>query len=214
MAKDHPFTIVAFGDSITQAVEVPEADRWPALVGGRLAERFAQLKPVVVNAGVGGNTSREGLARMERDVLAHSPEIVLVEFGGNDSTYEPARSVSLDEFKANLAAMKARLDACNGAEMIVLPFPPVVDRDVFTRDHEKYKPAGGPDRYIEAYRAAARDFSRTHKLALADIDPPLRADMAANFLPDGVHMTAAGNRAIAQTVLPVLEARVAAYLNS
>lgn len=210
VAQESPFTIVAFGDSITQAVEVPEAERWPAVVGRRLAEQFGRIKPVVVNAGVGGHTSREGLTRMERDVLAHVPRIVLVEFGGNDTTDDAARFVPLAEFVANLTAMKARLDALPHTEMIMVTFPPVVDRDVFSRDMEHYKAAGGPDRYIEAYRETTRAFARAHGLSLADIGQTLRNNLAANILPDGVHMTTTGNQVIAETVLPLLVSRLAA----
>ena len=96
-------TIVAFGDSITQAKEVAPEKRWPELLRAALQARMPGRGFAVVNAGVGGNTSREGLARIERDVLAHRPDWVLVEFGGNDATHDPARHVPPDEFAANMA---------------------------------------------------------------------------------------------------------------
>jgi lysophospholipase L1-like esterase len=76
-------TVICFGDSITQAsTEMPEADRWPILLEALLKERLAPRPVAVVNAGVGGNTSREGLVRMDQAVLARRPNLVLVQFGG------------------------------------------------------------------------------------------------------------------------------------
>ena len=104
--------IMAFGDSITAAKEMnDEMERWPVMLQAALRERFPEALVTVLNAGVGGNTSREGLARMDRDVISHNPDCVLAEFGGNDAIPQASRHVPLDEFLANLSAMKAKIDA-------------------------------------------------------------------------------------------------------
>ncbi len=69
-------TIVAFGDSITFGVGVPESRSYPST----LAER---LDVEVINAGIPGDTSSDGLARLA-EVLEYDPWLVIVEFGGND----------------------------------------------------------------------------------------------------------------------------------
>lgn len=56
----------------------------------------------MINSGVGGNTSREALDRIGKDVLVYRPDLVMVEFGGNDATPDPNREVSPDEFEENL----------------------------------------------------------------------------------------------------------------
>ena len=74
MKNHQKFTIVAFGDSITEAGHQALHDRWPALLNRLLRDRFANLDIEVINAGVGGNTSREGLRRIDTDVLQHRPD--------------------------------------------------------------------------------------------------------------------------------------------
>lgn len=80
-----PFTIVAFGDSTT----APRAiDGIPLRVyAGVLRDRLAKWNlPVhVINAGVGGNSTADARVRFEEDVLAHEPNLAIIQFGLNDS---------------------------------------------------------------------------------------------------------------------------------
>lgn len=73
---EHP--IVAFGDSYTSGTGASEDEAYPAHL-----ERA--LGVPVVNAGVHGETAEEALSRLERDVLAHEPRLVVVEFGVNEA---------------------------------------------------------------------------------------------------------------------------------
>jgi len=73
-------TIVAFGDSITCGYGVPAGAGWVELLPGLLNQSTSQTV-AVFNAGGNGNTSAEGLKRIKKDVLAHMPGLVLVEFG-------------------------------------------------------------------------------------------------------------------------------------
>jgi len=75
-------TIVAFGDSITESRRVPYEQRWVTLLEARLRREGRLVR--CVNAGVGGNTTRQGLERFERDVAVHHPQFVLIQFGFND----------------------------------------------------------------------------------------------------------------------------------
>ena len=80
--------IVAFGDSITEGLAggITPEQNWLNQLSKKLGSGFE-----LVNAGVGGNSSREAMARYERDVLAHDPDIVLLEFGGNNHDPAPER---------------------------------------------------------------------------------------------------------------------------
>jgi len=98
----HAIKIVAFGDSITLAKEQVEQDKWTTLVQVRLKEDIGR-EVRMVNAGVGGNTSREGLRRIESGVLRHNPDIVLVEFGGNDATPAPAAFTDFTSYAGRCA---------------------------------------------------------------------------------------------------------------
>ena len=52
----------------------------------------------MINSGVGGNSDREKMSRYAHDVLDHAPDILLVQFGGNNSGYmTPERFVPVQE---------------------------------------------------------------------------------------------------------------------
>ncbi|MBU5614000.1 arylesterase [Geomonas sp. Red51] len=74
-------TIVAFGDSLTAGLGVPEADAYPAQLQRKL--RQAGYQWTVINAGISGETSTGALARVEW-VMKLKPDIVILETGAND----------------------------------------------------------------------------------------------------------------------------------
>jgi len=205
-------TVVAFGDSITEATHQEPEGRWPEILKRALQERFATIDLTMVNSGVGGNTTREGLRRFEKDVLAYTPQFVLVEFG-NDATPEPERHVTIDEFIRNLELIREGIAKCHQGITILLTFPPVIDQWHAYRDHEFYRKNGGQDACQELYRAATRNFALEHGMPLADIDLALRKEMAIRgpgdcILPDGVHLTQKGNQCVAETVMMTLAPEV------
>ena len=208
-------TVVLFGDSITQAGNCEEPYRWPVLLRQRLTERFPDRTFNLINAGVGGNTTREGLARLDRDVLAHRPDIVTVEFGGNDATPDRNRHVDLAEFRANLEAICRGVREA-GAVPVLLTFTPVVDaQHCFTGDPQ-FRDKGGPDAYVEDYREAMRALAGELGCELADIDRGLRRVMEAEgpgacILPDGVHLTARGNAVVADEVFRAIGRMCGSY---
>lgn len=217
MAQKQHITVVAFGDSITAAThQVPDA-RWPEILRRALSDRFPECVVKVINAGVGGNTSREGLRRMDQDVLKHAPDFVLVEFG-NDATPEPARHVSFEEFTNNLSQIRARVAERNNGQVIMLTFPPIVDQWHSQYKNEFYRRNGGKDAYQEHYRKLTRQFAQEHGLRLADIDKALREEMSRHdrddyILPDGIHLTTRGNKVVADAILGVLNAEIGKFLN-
>src|ERR1700722_8073416 len=80
-----PVRIVCFGDSVTGVYYHTGGRRaWCDLLGLALERIYLNAKIEMINAGVSGNTSAEGLQRMEADVLSHNPQLVVVMFGLND----------------------------------------------------------------------------------------------------------------------------------
>ncbi|HEY64987.1 MAG TPA: hypothetical protein G4O02_10500 [Caldilineae bacterium] len=77
--------IVCFGDSITRGYGLPEGRSWPSLLEAALRAREDGGAWIVVNAGVPGDTILQGLARLERDVLSHHPDVAFIAFGINDA---------------------------------------------------------------------------------------------------------------------------------
>jgi lysophospholipase L1-like esterase len=211
-------TIVAFGDSITEAGHQKPDDRWPELVRRTLQKHFAGIDIKVVNSGVGGNTSREGLARFDRDVLPHHPQFVLFEFG-NDQTSEPARYVPVPEFRKNLDLIMTRVARECGAIAIPMTFPPIIDLWTPHSHTPFYVQQGGPDKSQNLYREATRQLALDRACLLVDIDSTLRKDIEQQgpgscILPDGVHLTAHGNELVAAAVLNVLLPAIEKYLKT
>jgi lysophospholipase L1-like esterase len=88
--------ILAFGDSLTEGVGVRPADSYPAVLS-----ELSGLE--VVNAGVSGETTVEGLARLERELERVQPQLLILLEGGNDIL----RNLGSRQTKANLAQMIA-----------------------------------------------------------------------------------------------------------
>ena len=102
--------VIAFGDSLTAGYGAAEGEDWPS----RLA---AATNIAVINAGVNGDTTGSALARLDDDVLARDPRIVIVGLGGNDFL----RGEPLSSTEANLRAIVRRIHA-QRAMVILLAF--------------------------------------------------------------------------------------------
>jgi lysophospholipase L1-like esterase len=78
--------IVAIGSSSTQGVGASgQAASYPARLAAILSQRFPGVRIEVANKGVGGETVGANLARLERDVLALKPDLVIWQVGTNDA---------------------------------------------------------------------------------------------------------------------------------
>lgn len=176
-------TLVCFGDSLTRGVGADQGEDFPSLLA-------AALPVLVVNAGVAGETTADGLRRLERDVLSRDPRVVVVFFGGNDFL----RRIPAEETRRTLEEMIERIQMAGA--MVVL----VGLKAGFFGDET------GP-----LYEAVARGRGVVHiPDALAGIlsDPRLKSD--------AVHPNAAGYRKLADRLLahlrPLLEAAERARL--
>ena len=69
--------IIAFGDSLTRMPGELGLKTYPDFLSGMIGKE-------IENAGVPGNTTEDAIRRVERDVLARDPRVVLVLLGGND----------------------------------------------------------------------------------------------------------------------------------
>jgi len=101
-ATDAPLRITVLGDSLTAGLGLAAAETFPSQL--ETALRRQGLNVNVANAGVSGDTTAGGLARLDW-TLADDPQLVIVELGANDAL----RGLSPDEAAANLDAILTRL---------------------------------------------------------------------------------------------------------
>ncbi len=105
--------IVCLGDSVTGVYYHTGGQRaYPEMLELALNARHSDNIVRVINAGVSGNTTSDGLARLEADVLQHRPNIVTISFGLNDMVRVPA-----DQFRLNLEQL---IDRCRAEDSLVV----------------------------------------------------------------------------------------------
>ena len=104
-------TVVAFGDSLTYGTGAAEHESYPAVL--------AQLiRRPVMRAGVPGELTAQGLARLPSVIDAHQPRLVIVCLGGNDLL----RKINDAEIKTNLRAIVAALKE-RGISVVLVGVP-------------------------------------------------------------------------------------------
>ena len=174
--------IAVLGDSLTAGLGVAKAASYPSLLQERLDA--AGLAFEVVNAGVSGDTSAGGLARLDW-ALDGDVRVLIVALGGNDGL----RGLPADELQHNLAQIIERAQTRGITVMLAgMEAPPNYGRDYIVSFHKVY-PA-----LAEHYRVA--------------LVPFLLQGVAGNDTlnqRDGIHPTAAGARIVADNVWAVLE---------
>jgi len=97
-----PVKILMIGTSLTQGLGLQPGTEIPAVLEAKL--KAAGIPATVINAGVSGDTSAGGLARLDWSLADH-PDAAIVELGSNDAL----RGIDPAQTEKNLAAILARL---------------------------------------------------------------------------------------------------------
>jgi lysophospholipase L1-like esterase len=187
LRREGAVTVVAFGDSVTHgAVAAGEMD-YDSVYWNRfrlmIQERYPYMPVNVINAGIGGITAIASLERMQRDVLDHHPDLVIVCFGLNDVNLE------LEEYLTGLREIFRR---CREAGVDTIFMTPnmlntyVADETAeglkgYAKTTASYQNDGKMDTYIAAATMAAEE----HGIPVCDCYAKWKA-MAA----EGVDTTA------------------------
>jgi len=135
--------IVALGSSSTAGSGASDPkSTYPARLDLELDRRFPWRDFVVINRGIGGETARQMYARLDQDVLAEHPSLVIWQTGVNDAIM----AVPIAEFRATLRAGIEKLKAEKIDVILVdLQFYPKAER------------LPGYTDYLQAMRDVARD---------------------------------------------------------
>ena len=150
--KNGPITIVAFGDSVTHgALDEGEID-YDTVYWNLLRQKMNKIRnyiPInVINAGIGGLTAQDSIGRMDQQVLAHHPDLVIVCFGLNDVNGD--LQVYLDSLRTIFTKVQE-----SGADLIFMT-PNMMNT---------YVADDAPQRWIE-YAAVAAEIQNSGKMDL------------------------------------------------
>ena len=106
-------TIVIFGDSLSAGYGIEVDQSWAALLQARLNEQGYEHQ--VVNASITGETTEGGATRINNALKEFSPDLIILELGGNDGL----RGIPTSQMKANLSKIVSRAKA-SGAAVVLL----------------------------------------------------------------------------------------------
>jgi len=173
--------VVFLGDSLTAGPRLARDEAFPALVHDRLEADGVAVR--VINAGVSGDTSAGGRARLDW-LLDQEPDVVFVALGANDGL----RQRAIDGIRSDLRTIVQRIRAHGAVPLLA---------------GQKLPPNYGP--------AYTRAFAELYPELARDLDVPflpfllegVAAEPGLN-LPDGLHPNARGHRRIAELVLPLV----------
>lgn len=198
-------TIVFLGDSITAGGVRPKG--YVTLIKGSLAEKHPDLGIEVIGAGVSGNKVPNLQARLEKDVLAKKPTLVVIYIGINDVWHgekDPARGTPKDKFEAGLKDIIGKIQSAGGR--VVLCTPTVIG--------EKKAGANKLDPLLDEYAAISRKIAAETGSPLCDlrkafvdyIEKNNEKDAEKGILTtDRVHLNDAGNKLVAETILTTID---------
>jgi acyl-CoA thioesterase I len=176
--KDGRPVIVTFGDSLTAGVVPPN---YPDALQRLLDENGYRYR--IDNQGVSGDTTTDGLARIDNVIAAH-PALVLLEFGGNDGL----RGIPVDATHKNLEEMIVKLKAAQIPVVLLgITLPP------------NY----GPE-YVKPFTAMFSALAKKYKLTLM---PFLLVHVYRDgnlMRPDGIHPNGQGNDIVAKDVFDLI----------
>ena len=174
--------LICFGDSLTAGLGTDPGESYPDVLQQLLNARGYHYH--VVNAGISGNTTKDGLDRIAR-VIARHPQLVVIEYGGNDGL----RGLPLEQTQANIASMIQQLQQ-SGAQVVLagITLPP---------DY-------GPD-YIKKFDAMYPALAKKYHVRLLPFLLKNVYGVPGDMQPDDTHATAKGNKQVALNVAALIQ---------
>jgi acyl-CoA thioesterase I len=178
-AAAHVPVILDFGDSLTAGLGLAPADAFPARLEARLHREGIAAR--VVNAGVSGDTTAGGLARLDW-ALADKPDLVILALGANDAL----RGIDPATVRGNLDNMIEKIQA-DGAKILLLGMvaPPNWGEE-YKRDFDRLYPELAGARHVPLYPFFLEGVA---------MNPELNQ-------PDGIHPNAQGVAVLVDRIAP------------
>jgi lysophospholipase L1-like esterase len=197
--------IVFLGDSITAGGVA--AKGYVTLIKNTLAEKHKDLGIEIIGAGISGNKVPDLQKRLDKDVLAKKPTLVVIYIGINDVWHgerDPARGTPKDKFESGLTEIIGKIH--DAGARVVLCTPSVIG--------EKKGGANSLDAKLDEYAEISRKVAKDTKSQLSDLRKAFADYLAKNnpenkesgiLTGDRVHLNDAGNKLVAETILAVID---------
>ncbi|MCY7421493.1 MAG: GDSL-type esterase/lipase family protein [Chitinophagaceae bacterium] len=203
MADDKKTRIVFFGDSITQAGVNPGG--YIRVLDTLLRNKGVADKYELVGAGIGGNKIYDLYLRMEEDVLAKNPDVVVVWVGVNDVWHKASYGTGTDpdKFEKFYNAVVKKLQAKNIKVFLATP----------STIGEKTDNSNQQDGDLNQYSTIIRRIASNNNCGIIDLRKRfLEYNLANNpdnkesgiLTTDRVHLNAKGNKFVAEKMMEVL----------
>jgi acyl-CoA thioesterase-1 len=175
--------IVAFGDSLTIGYGLSPEESYPALLEKRLAADGFNYE--VVNAGISGDTTADGVRRIDWSLDQGNVKIVILELGANDIL----RGQPIAEMKKNLGAIIERVKA-RGAQVLLAGMEAPTNSGI---DYRRWT------------HGAFSDLAKAHNVPIIPFFLDRVAGIQSLNQADGIHPNAQGTRIVADTVYQYLK---------
>ncbi|MCA9024366.1 MAG: DUF2920 family protein [Planctomycetaceae bacterium] len=196
LSGSEPVRVVCFGDSVTGLYYHTGGRRaYTDLLGIALRRLCPRAVITTINAGISGHTTRDALARIDKDVLDQKPSLVTVMFGLNDMTRVP-----LDEYRTNL---KTIIEKCRGVGAKVVLCTP---NSVITTDSR-------PVEKLEQYCDIVREVAAEKNVPLCDTYAAYQALREQDplawrlLMSDEIHPNHDGHKVIAEHIAQTITGR-------
>lgn len=200
--RGEPVRIVCFGDSVTGVYYHTGSRRaYTDMLGIALQQRYPRARLTMFNAGISGHTTSNGLARIDKDVLAHRPTLVTVMFGLNDMTRVP-----LDDYRENLRTIVSRCRTI-GAEVLLCTPNNVIST------------SGRPTEKLVQYCEVVREVGRALKVPVCDCYQELEGQRQQDprawrlLLSDPIHPNMDGHKRMAELMATAIAGEAVSLRN-
>ena len=164
---ENPCKILCFGDSITHG--------YAPFFENKIKKEYSDYNLEIINAGVAGETTRDGLNRINKILFKEKPQVVIIGFGMNDW----GRSVTTLEFARNLSTMIASCEKL-GARVLLVTINPV-----------KGIAGDSGNSRIDAYNQVIKDVAWESRIRIVDVNSlwkqklkPFQKGLRDNFHPN------------------------------
>jgi len=174
---------------------------------------FAQFK--VLNKGIAGNNTQNLLARLDNDVIAEKPDLVILMVGTNDMV-NSRKMIAYDQLEQNYQQILQKLRA-NHITVVTMS-PPAVDTGYLFLRHDPQSYAEDPNAKIDSLNKLVKKLSKVNESHFIDLHAVFKAAGSPNRtvgsltvneanmgLADGIHPTSAGYELIANTIYTYLQ---------